>query len=329
MIWPGLNLFIIFTVLYFLDLLTPYFFLLAAVKIWGVFLTGYILFNIIEQRLKAHLTVLMDQYAWLLRPVVIIFLFSFVAPIVDISAERNLPTVKSLPLFIMLFEILIYVAVMYILQQQEAFYQSRLQMQQTELQMLKMQSNPHFLFNALNLIASEVTTNPVRAKELIYDLSDLLRTTIRHAQVQWTTLEEELHLIELYLLLQQKRFEDRLTFDVDCPSNLNTKPVPSLLLLPVVENAIKYGVAPYAKDAHVSINVELHNGYFEIEVQDTGESFDDQNIQHGEGLRILFETLKLHFSNNFSIKLSSSNEGGCMNISFPEVDPKTLTESKK
>ena len=292
---------------------------MAVFKIWGGFVIGYFLFNAVEALLKKRLGYLVEQYIWILRPVLVVLLFVSFAPLIDTPVKHDVPKVKFLPLFIVVLESLIYMAVMYIIQQQEIYYRSHLQAHQTELQMLKMQSNPHFLFNTLNLIATEVTRHPAKAKELIYDLSDLLRNTVRLAKHPWALMEDELLLVELYLVLQQKRFEDRLTFDIDCPSFLNKKKVPSLLLLPIVENAIKHGIAPYAKQGHVGVTVEWVNGYFNIEVQDTGDAFNDQDIQYGEGMRILAETLRLHFGNNFIVSLSSSEEGAAMEICFPEV----------
>ncbi|AWF81486.1 hypothetical protein BTJ40_12005 [Microbulbifer sp. A4B17] len=318
-VWPLLNILIISTVLYSLKLLTTYTLLLAIIKIWGTFLTGYLLFSLIEKILKLKLKITIGQhYWWLFRLTVIIFIFIGTAPIVEITPQPNAPKIKFLPIIIILLESFVYLSVMYIFKQQEDYYQSYLHTQKSELQVLKMQSNPHFLFNTLNLIATETSRNPLKATELIYNLSDLLRETVRLTKRQWVTIEEELQLVELYLILQQKRFEDRFTFDIDCSPSLNKKLIPSLLLLPVTENAIKHGLAPQAQKGHVSINVELNNGNMEIAVHDTGAPFDDSNIKFGEGLRILAETLRLLFNSGHSMKLSSTSEGASLEICFPE-----------
>lgn len=325
LIWPWLNISIISVALNFMGRLNPLFFLQVTWKMWGVFIISYCLFSLVEFLLKRPLTHLFGNYVWLFRPIVIVLIFIGFAPIVDISVQPDAPSAKVIPLMTLLLEIFVYSAVMIILQQQDNYYHSRLNAQQAELQALKMQSNPHFLFNTLNLIATEVTRHPLKAKELIYNLSDLLRDTVKLANRHWVTLEEELQLVELYLLLQQKRFADRFTFDLDCPAELYSQPIPSLLLLPVVENAIKYGVAPYAKSAHVSVNVELERGFVEIEVQDTGALFDDSSIEQGEGLRILTDTLRLHFGNDFSTQLTSTVEGSSMRIRFPQVNSHQTT----
>ncbi|WHI47555.1 histidine kinase [Microbulbifer sp. VAAF005] len=320
LIWPWVNIFIVSATLYSLESLTPHLFLLATAKIWGTFILCHLLFIFIENLPNSPLRLLKEKHTYLLRPIVVIFLFISIAPIVEPPLTFKVPDIKILPLAIMLLESTVYIFAIYIFQQQSFFYRSQLHAQQAELQILKMQSNPHFLFNTLNLIASEVIQHPSKAKELIYSLSDLLRDTINLTKTQWITIEEELRLIELYLLLQQKRFEDRFTFDIDCPQNLNGMNIPSLLLMPAVENAIKYGIAPYAKSGHVSVNVELNNSYIEVEVQDTGACFDDKNITYGEGLRILTQTLRVNFSDNHALKLNSSGEGASLKIRFPQVN---------
>ncbi|WDE00298.1 sensor histidine kinase [Thalassomonas actiniarum] len=318
-VWPWLNIILISLVLQSQKLLTPEIFFQALIKMWGIFLVGYFLSNGIKVLLRKRYKKGLVLRDWLYTPIVIFLLFSGVAPIVDVSPEGSRINFKFLPYVIMLLESLIYMAVMYIFQQQEYYYRSQLQARQSELQMLKLQSNPHFLFNTLNLIATEITRDAVKAEELIYCLSDLLRDTVRLSKKQLNTVEEELQLVELYLLLQQRRFEDRLTFDIDCPVSLNHKLIPSLILLPVVENAIKYGIAPFARSGHVGVNVDMNDGYFELEIQDTGSPFDDSDIQANEGFRILIETLKLHFVFDYVAELRSSNEGASMKIRFPEV----------
>lgn len=316
--WPLLNVTIITSAMLLLDTFSWRLFLFSSVKMWLVFGISYLLFNWLEALLKKPLTRILGSYIWLFRPLLIVFFFLSTAPIIDMPGEPRVPAIKIMPTIVILLEVAIYCAVMCIMQQQEFYYHAQMQAQKAELQVLKMQSNPHFLFNTLNLIANEVTKQPERAKELIYNLSDMLRDTVKLANEQWVTIEEELRLVEPYLLLQQKRFEDRLTFDIDCPSDLDSQLMPSLLLLPAVENAIKHGVSPYAKAAHIGIYVNVEKGGIIIEVQDTGEPFDDKNVIQGDGLRILHETLRLHFGSDYAIALTSSEEGASLILSFPE-----------
>ncbi|AOT07577.1 sensor histidine kinase [Pseudoalteromonas luteoviolacea] len=317
LIWPWFNILLLSSVLFVLDAFTLQLFAQATFKVWSGFGAGYLLFNALEPVLARLFPPHLRHNIWMLRPFVIIILYALIGPIVNLPINPAAPQVTFLPIVIMLLETLVYIAVMLMFKQQTYHFQSQLQTQKAELQILKMQSNPHFLFNTLNLIASEVTHNPQNAKGLIYDLSDLLRQTIQQAKKQFIPLEQELKLVELYLVLQQKRFADRFTFDIDCHSALEQLPVPSLLLLPIVENAVKYGIAPYAKAGHISIIIEEQDTDLLIEVQDTGVQFDDKQVVQGEGLRITTETLKLHYLSNASLLLKSSDEGTSAYIKLP------------
>ncbi|KID57610.1 hypothetical protein JF50_10570 [Pseudoalteromonas luteoviolacea] len=317
LIWPWFNILLLSSVLLVLDVFTLHLFAQATFKVWSGFCAGYLLFNALEPVLARLFPPHLGHNVWLLRPFVIITLYALIGPIVNLPTSPTAPQVTFLPIVIMLLETLVYIAVMLMFKQQTYHFQSQLQTQKAELQILKMQSNPHFLFNTLNLIASEVTHNPQNAKGLIYDLSDLLRQTIQQAKQQFIPLEQELKLVELYLVLQQKRFADRLTFDIDCHSALEPLPVPSLLLLPIVENAVKYGIAPYAKMGHISIIIEEQDTELLIEVQDTGAQFNDSLVVQGEGLRITTETLKLHYQDQATFALQSSDEGTSAFIKLP------------
>ncbi|MCG7563280.1 histidine kinase [Pseudoalteromonas sp. McH1-42] len=322
LIWPWFNILLLSCVLLLLDIFTLTLLAEVIVKIWSGFCAGYLLFNLCESICARFLPAQFlpawcRHNIWLLRPFSIILLYILIGPIVSLPTSNAVTQVTFLPIVIMLLETLVYIAVMLMLKQQTYHFQSQLQAKQAELQMLKMQSNPHFLFNTLNLIASEVTQDPHKAKALIYDLSDLLRHTVELAKQQFVTLEQELKLVELYLVLQQKRFADRLTFDLDCPGKLDPLPVPSLLLLPIVENAVKYGIAPYARAGHISIIIETTEHDLLIEVQDTGAPFDDTQLSQGEGLRIIRETLNLHYRGAASFRLISCDEGTSAFIQLP------------
>ncbi|KZN50049.1 sensor histidine kinase [Pseudoalteromonas luteoviolacea] len=320
LIWPWFNILLLSCVLLALDAFTPHLFAQATFKVWSGFCAGYLLFNILEPVLARLFTVNLRHNVWLFRPFFIIVFYALIGPIVNLPINSAAaPQVTFLPIVIMLLETLVYIAVMLMFKQQTYHFQSQLQTQKAELQILKMQSNPHFLFNTLNLIASEVTHHPQKAKALIYDLSDLLREAMQQAKQQFIPLEQELKLAELYLALQQKRFADRLTFDIDCHNELEQLLVPSLLLLPIVENAVKYGIAPYAKAGHISIIIEKKHSNLQIEVQDTGAQFDDSQVAQGEGLRITTETLKLHYQGQATFALQSSHEGTSAFIQIPAL----------
>jgi len=134
-----------------------------------------------------------------------------------------------------------------------------------------MQLHPHFLFNTLNAIAGLVRDRKDKAAvQMIAGLSDLLRHTLENSGKQEVPLREELDFLELYLDIQQMRFSDRLTVRMEvAPETLNAR-VPNLILQPLVENAIRHGVAARVSAGEVYISARRENGALELKVADDG-----------------------------------------------------------
>ena len=143
---------------------------------------------------------------------------------------------------------------------------------QARLAALRYQLNPHFLFNTLNAISSMVVTNrPADAEGMLAKLSDFLRATLTARSDALVQLEDELASVADYLDIEGFRLRDRLNFQVDCPTELADATVPSFLLQPLVENAIKHGVAPTSRQVTISIRVARRDAAtLRIEVVDDG-----------------------------------------------------------
>lgn len=244
------------------------------------------------------------------------------ASALQLSQSNNLIMARVL----IVLELIVYLSVRRILVQQKKVFEVALLQKETELNVLRAQSNPHFLFNTLNLIASEMLEHPAHTQEIVFDLSDLMRANLKLAKQRFTSVEEELKLVELYLTLQQKRFKKRLTFSIELAPEAASVSLPALLLQPVIENTIKYGIAPYKASGDIVVKVTLHKPWLEIVIKDSGETFDDSCIKEGDGFRILRQTLRLRYNNRFELSLKSTESGGLFTLRIPMVPSETEHE---
>lgn len=141
-----------------------------------------------------------------------------------------------------------------------------------ELAALKAQVQPHFLFNTLNSISATVPLDPEQAREMIADLAHLLRHALDSTECHRVPLRDEIAMARSYLDLEARRFSDRLsvTYQIDAPEAALDTPVPPMVLQPLVENAIKHGIASQAQGGTVTLRVRPHNGALRVCVEDTG-----------------------------------------------------------
>jgi two-component system LytT family sensor kinase len=148
--------------------------------------------------------------------------------------------------------------------------------QEAQLRALRYQINPHFLFNTLNSLSSLILSQKTDvAERMLMNLSDFFRSTLSADPTADVSLAEEIDLQRLYLDIEQIRFPDRLTVEVDVPEGLMGARVPVLLLQPLVENAVKYGVARSRKPVTVRISAYEEAGRLHIKVKDDGEAASD------------------------------------------------------
>jgi two-component system LytT family sensor kinase len=161
------------------------------------------------------------------------------------------------------------------------------QLAQAQLQTLKMQLQPHFLFNTLNGIAGLVRDSRNKAAvDMLAGLSDLLRYTLENAGKHEVPLKEELEFLELYLDIQQMRFSDRLTIEMQIEPEVLDALVPNLILQPLVENAIRHGVSRRAAAGVVGVTARRDHGLLRIRIYDDGPGLkrDEVDGAHGEGV---------------------------------------------
>ncbi len=142
---------------------------------------------------------------------------------------------------------------------------------QAQLQMLRYQLNPHFLFNTMNAINALVELGENnKAQQMIQLLSSFLRHSLEQESLEHISLEEELESLMLYLEIEKARFEDRLTLEFDIAEEARTAKVPPLLLQPLIENSMKYAIALNEDGGKVSLGAEVRDGYLYLELADTG-----------------------------------------------------------
>ncbi|GAB5520207.1 MAG: sensor histidine kinase [Rhodothermales bacterium] len=168
-----------------------------------------------------------------------------------------------------------------------------------ELSALRAQINPHFLFNTLNSIAALVHVRPDEAEEVIEQLSDLFRYTLRASKQPRVTLTDELAATEQYIAIEKARFQERLVVVREIDPALLDAEVPSLMLQPIVENAVKHGVAKSEEACAVRIRAHRQGHQIVVQVRDTGPGFDTTDeavvLARGTGLSNVAERLRLHF----------------------------------
>ena len=148
--------------------------------------------------------------------------------------------------------------------------QLQTQLAQAQLQALKMQLQPHFLFNTLHSISALLYRDAEAADRMIARLGDFLRLTLENSGTQEVTLQQELEFLKCYLEIERIRFQDRLTTHLDIDPRTLDAPVPNLILQPIVENAIRHGIAARSAPGRIEIQAKRNNGCLRIEVKDNG-----------------------------------------------------------
>jgi two-component sensor histidine kinase len=186
---------------------------------------------------------------------------------------------------------------------------------EARLQALKMQLQPHFLFNTLNAISALIPADARPARRMVARLGDLLRITLEHEETQEVTLREELAFLEPYLEIEQARLEDRLTVVMEiAPETLDAR-VPHLILQPLVENAIRHGIAPRIEPGRVEISATRgpDDRFLRLEVRDDGRGVDrDSQVRtrRGVGLTNIRSRLEQLYDGEHRFELENHAEGG-------------------
>lgn len=199
--------------------------------------------------------------------------------------------------------------------------ESRLSQQlvEAELRALRAQINPHFLFNSLNTIAALISLEPEKAEKFTVRLAKVFRYVLLHADQPLSAIDEEIDFLRTYLEIEQIRFGERLLIEFDVESSIAHTAVPSLILQPLVENAIKHGVAPKVGKSRIVVQAQRRDGLILLSVEDDGIGLVANGSQSGRplsgagtgvGLQNVRERLQTMYGAAASLSLVNIQGGG-------------------
>lgn len=182
----------------------------------------------------------------------------------------------------------------------------------SELQLLRMQIRPHFLFNTFQSVSTLIHSDPDAADRMIGHLSSLLRLSIRHEAGDLATVESELDALDLYLSIQRARFEDGLRVEVDVDDALRNARIPHLIIQPLVENAIVHGFSRPEEVLTISVSIREAGGRLKLVVRDDGAGADENMIGRGDGVGLLNTQARLQrlFGADALLEISTSPGAG-------------------
>lgn len=181
----------------------------------------------------------------------------------------------------------------------------RLMIQKTELQALKNQLNPHFIYNSLNSISSLTIYSPEKAREMVVMLSDFLRVALQQDAMQKGTLADELENISLYLQIEKIRFEEKLQWEFRVEADHLQYQIPVLILQPLFENAVKHGVQQSSDPGKILLVSSITNQYLELTVRNSYDKGFQKFRGEGVGIENVRNRLRLTYSGNASMKLNA------------------------
>ncbi len=189
---------------------------------------------------------------------------------------------------------------------------------EAELHALKSQINPHFLFNSLNSISSLTMTDPGRAQEMVINLSQLMRYSLKHEQEEKVTLKQELENNKLYLSIEKVRFGKKLNpvfaLEEGC---LNAK-IPNMILQPLYENAIKYGVYEATETIDVITHVRCSDDVLEVTISNTYDKNTVAKKGEGIGLKNIRDRLQIIYRNPHLLKIENKNNEFTVTLTIPQ-----------
>lgn len=190
---------------------------------------------------------------------------------------------------------------------------------EAELYNLRQQLQPHFLFNSLNSVIALISTKPEQARTMVFQLSDFLRGTLHKDDQMLLGLQEELEHLQLYLDIEKVRFGHRLIVNIHIDENSSGSQLPAMIIQPLLENAIKYGLYDTLSQVHIEINVQKKDNLLQIQIKNP---FDPENINiqksSGFGLRSIERRLFLIYGRTDLLQTHTEKETFTATITIPQ-----------
>ncbi|ACS84093.1 sensor histidine kinase [Musicola paradisiaca] len=184
------------------------------------------------------------------------------------------------------------------------FEQQKLLLIQSEIKLLHAQVNPHFLFNALNTLSTVIHRNPEHARSLVLSLATFFRKNLKRSGDE-VSLGDELEHVNAYLDIEQARFANHLTVQINIPRVLMMARLPAFSLQPLVENAIRHGISHMLEDGVLRIEARPHANCLEVTVEDNAGAYHPRNGSDGLGMNLVDRRIKAHYGCGYGITVNS------------------------
>lgn len=270
-------------------------------------------------------TAIMAITLWLLAGIMIFKLLKSISqPHLDFIFE-TLPARFLLGLLLYSGVILLYYSFNYYSNLQEKTHkesQLKALVKEAELNVLKSQINPHFIFNSLNSISSLTILNPAQAREMIIKLSEFLRYALDQDMKQKTLLRDESDNIKRYLEIEKIRFGERLKYDLNISPEANKAFLPNMILQPLLENAIKHGVHESTEPIHIQVGGKTDNDYLVVNIKNNYDPEGQLRKKSGIGLKNIQNRLELIYNRRDLFKINSDGRIFEVQILFPQTFPR-------
>ena len=190
---------------------------------------------------------------------------------------------------------------------------------EAELYKLRQQLHPHFLFNSLNSINALIATKPEQARQMVQQLSDFLRGTIRREENEWIPLEEELGNLRLYLEIEKVRFGHRLMTEMEVADESLPARIPALILQPLMENAIKFGLYGTTGEVHIYLRTLKKDGYLLVSISNPYDPDMQMPEGTGFGLKSVKRRLSLLFARNDLVEINKTAGSFVVTLRIPVI----------